>query len=150
MHPISIHFVEISLFIAALYKYSVSVLVKCVPVLFSARLLGPHQRIPQGPYLWSPQRGVGVPIFPTQMKDEGWRLCTWGGQGTRQEAPCCATQIQGVWHHHFQTKKCEIQTKSGPKYQPSGAGGTRSPPATPNRLPVGPKMADGVWKRAYP
>ena len=37
------------------------------------------------------------------------------------------------------------------KYQPSGAGGTRSPPATPHRLqnlkwpPVGPKMADGVW-----
>ena len=32
------------------------------------------------------------------------------------------------------------------KYQPSGAGGTRSPPATPYRLPEGPKMADGVWK----
>ena len=38
------------------------------------------------------------------------------------------------------------------KYQPSGAGGTRSPPATPHRLqnpkwpPGGPKMADGVWK----
>ena len=32
------------------------------------------------------------------------------------------------------------------QYQPSGAGGTRSPPATPHRLPVGPKMADGVWK----
>merc|ERR1711954_425999 len=29
---------------------------------------------------------------------------------------------------------------------PSGAGGTRSPPATPHRLPVGPKMADRVWK----
>ena len=36
------------------------------------------------------------------------------------------------------------------KYQPSGAGGTRSPPATPHRLPVGPKMADGVWKGVYP
>ena len=38
------------------------------------------------------------------------------------------------------------------KYQPSGAGGTRSPPATPHRLqnpkwpPGGPEMADGVWK----
>merc|ERR1712013_831417 len=32
------------------------------------------------------------------------------------------------------------------KYQPSGTGGTHSPPATPHRLPVGPKMADGVWK----
>ena len=32
------------------------------------------------------------------------------------------------------------------QYQPSGAGGTRSPPATPHRLPVGPKMAKGVWK----
>ena len=32
------------------------------------------------------------------------------------------------------------------KYQPSGDGGTRSPPATP----VGPKMADGVWKGVYP
>ena len=42
------------------------------------------------------------------------------------------------------------------EYQPSGAGGTRSPPATPHRLqnpkwpPVGPKMADGVWKGIYP
>ena len=36
------------------------------------------------------------------------------------------------------------------KYQPSGAGGTHSPPATPHRLPVGPKMADGVWKGVYP
>ena len=42
------------------------------------------------------------------------------------------------------------------KYQPSGAGGTRLPPATPQRLqnpkrpPVGPKMADGVWKGVYP
>ena len=35
---------------------------------------------------------------------------------------------------------------TGEKYQHSGAGGTRSPPATPNRLPVGPKMADGVLK----
>ena len=34
-------------------------------------------------------------------------------------------------------------------YQPSGAGGTCSPPATPNRLPVGPKMADGVWKGVF-
>ena len=37
-------------------------------------------------------------------------------------------------------------------YQPSGAGGTRSPPSTPHRLqnpkwrPGGPKMADVVWK----
>ena len=36
------------------------------------------------------------------------------------------------------------------KYQPSGAGGTPSPPATPHRLPVGTKMADGVWKGVYP
>ena len=36
------------------------------------------------------------------------------------------------------------------KYLPSGAGGTRSPPATPHRLPVGHKMADGVWKGVYP
>ena len=35
------------------------------------------------------------------------------------------------------------------EYQPSGAGGTRSPPATPHRLLVGPKMADGVWKGVY-
>merc|ERR1712208_88391 len=38
----------------------------------------------------------------------------------------------------------------------SGAGGTRSPPATPHRLqnpkwpPVAPKMADGVWKGVQP
>merc|ERR1712030_238241 len=42
------------------------------------------------------------------------------------------------------------------KYQPSGAGGTRSPPATPHRLqnpkwpPGAPKMADGVWKGVHP
>ena len=35
-------------------------------------------------------------------------------------------------------------------YQPSGAGGTRSPPATPHRVPVGPKMTDGVWKEVKP
>ena len=44
----------------------------------------------------------------------------------------------------------------GNKYHPSGAGGTRSPPATPHRLqnpkwpPGGPKMADGVWKGVQP
>ena len=42
------------------------------------------------------------------------------------------------------------------QYQPSGEGGTRSPPATPQSLQIpkwptgGPKMADGVWKGAYP
>ena len=42
------------------------------------------------------------------------------------------------------------------EYQPSGAGGTRSPPATPHRLqnpkwpPGAPKMADGVWKGVQP
>ena len=25
-----------------------------------------------------------------------------------------------------------------------------APPATPHRVPVGPKMADGVWKGVYP
>ena len=41
------------------------------------------------------------------------------------------------------------------KYQPSGEGGTRSPPATPHHLqnpkwpPGGPKMAEGVWKGVY-
>ena len=43
-----------------------------------------------------------------------------------------------------------------PKYQPSGARGTRSPPATPHSLhnpkrPLGgPKMAVEVWKGLYP
>ena len=42
------------------------------------------------------------------------------------------------------------------KYQPSGEGGARSPPATPHRLqnpkwpPEGPKMAEGGWKGVYP
>ena len=51
---------------------------------------------------------------------------------------------------------CRIFKPIPLKYQPSGAGGTRSPPATPHRLqnpkwlPVGPKMADGVWKGVYP
>ena len=42
------------------------------------------------------------------------------------------------------------------EYQPSGEGGTHSPPATPHRLqnpkwpPGGPKMADGVWKGVHP
>ena len=41
-------------------------------------------------------------------------------------------------------------------YQPSGAGGTHSQPATPYRLqnpkwpPGGPKIADGVWKWYHP
>ena len=66
-------------------------------------------------------------------------------------------------------KYCEIDKKLD-KYQPSGAWGTRSPPAMPHRLqrrtacnaapphrlqslnwpPVGPKMADEVWKGVYP
>ena len=47
------------------------------------------------------------------------------------------------------------QGKKERKHQPSGEGGTRSPPATPHRLqnpkwpPGGPKMADGVWKGVY-
>ena len=42
------------------------------------------------------------------------------------------------------------------KYQPSGEGGARSPPATPHRLqnpkwlPGGPKMANEVWKDDNP
>ena len=42
------------------------------------------------------------------------------------------------------------------KYQSSGAGGIRSPPATPHRLqnpkwpPGAPKMVDGVWKEVQP
>ena len=46
--------------------------------------------------------------------------------------------------------------KHSQKYQPSGKGGTRSPPATPHHLqnakwpPGGPIMADGVWKGVYP
>ena len=45
-----------------------------------------------------------------------------------------------------------LKMKTYLEYQPSGAGGTRSPPATPHRLknpkwPLGgSKMADGVWK----
>ena len=44
------------------------------------------------------------------------------------------------------------QASISQEYQPSGKGGTRSPPATPHRLqnprwpPGGPKMADGVRK----
>ena len=46
--------------------------------------------------------------------------------------------------------------KQKKKKQPSGEGGTRSPPATPHCLqnpiwpPGGPKMPDGVWKSVYP
>ena len=42
------------------------------------------------------------------------------------------------------------------KYQPTGEGGTRSPPATPHHLqnpkwpPGGPIMVEGVWKGVYP
>ena len=42
------------------------------------------------------------------------------------------------------------------KYQPSGEGSTRSPPAMPHRLqnpiwlPGGPKMVNRVWKGVYP
>ena len=47
-------------------------------------------------------------------------------------------------------------SKNKKKYQPSGEGGARSPPATPHRPqnpkwpPGGPKMAEGVWKGVYP
>ena len=46
--------------------------------------------------------------------------------------------------------------KKEEEYQPSGARGTRSMPATPHRLQNpkwtlwDPKMADGVWKGVYP
>ena len=49
-----------------------------------------------------------------------------------------------------------FQAKIFKKYQPSGKGGSRSPPATPHRLkspkwPLGePKMVDWVWKDVYP
>ena len=36
------------------------------------------------------------------------------------------------------------------KYQPSGEGGTRSPPAKSKLAARGPKMVDGVWKGVYP
>ena len=50
--------------------------------------------------------------------------------------------------------KTAIQQKVN-EYQPSGEGGTRSLPATPQRLqnpkwpPGGPKIAEGVWKGVY-
>ena len=56
-------------------------------------------------------------------------------------------------------KVTDIVTNIEEEYQPSGEGGARSLPATPNRLqrlqnpkwpPGGPKMADGVWKGVYP
>ena len=60
-------------------------------------------------------------------------------------------------------KKKKTGKKNGKKnrekrkeYQPSGAGGNRSPPATPHRLQKsrmaarGPKMADGIWNGAFP
>ena len=49
----------------------------------------------------------------------------------------------------------EISGISG-EYQPSGEGGTSSPPTMPHRLenpkwpPGGPKMAEGVWTGVYP
>ena len=49
-------------------------------------------------------------------------------------------------------KECPSNVVTEEKYQPSGAGGTRSPPATAHRLqnpkwpPGGPEMADGVRK----
>ena len=52
-------------------------------------------------------------------------------------------------------KKWKKMEWSG-KYQPSGAGGTRSPTATLHRLqnpkwpPGAPEMADGVWKGVQP
>ena len=49
----------------------------------------------------------------------------------------------------------EVFDKYLSKYQPSGTGGTRSPPTMPHLLqnpkwPLGgPKRANGVWKGAY-
>ena len=50
----------------------------------------------------------------------------------------------------------QILSANSYRYQPSGEGGTRSPPATPHRLqnpkwpPGGPKMANEVWKSVHP
>ena len=63
------------------------------------------------------------------------------------------------WHPCHKVSLWEI--KMAPydireEYQPSGARGTCSPPATPHHLqnpiwpPGGPKVADGVWKGVYP
>ena len=46
-----------------------------------------------------------------------------------------------------------LDNKYYSKYQPSGEGGTRSPPAPPAKSkwpPGGSKMADGVLKDVYP
>ena len=62
----------------------------------------------------------------------------------------------GVNETNLQGQKGKkINKYSLSKYQPSGEGGTRSPPAAPHRLqnpiwpPGGPKMADGVWKGGH-
>ena len=62
------------------------------------------------------------------------------------------SKFTGYWSTHLLIPSFDNLMK----YQPSGAGGTRSPPATPHSLqnpkwpPVGPKMANGVWKGVYP
>ena len=66
--------------------------------------------------------------------------------------------IQVLRHKLYpeQEKHDFTQTRKHEKYQPSSAGGTRSPPAMPHRLqnpkwpPVAPKMADGVLKGVQP
>ena len=56
----------------------------------------------------------------------------------------------------LEAKYLSIRSEKAIKYQPSGAGGTRSLPVMQHRLqnpkwsPGGPKMAEGVWKGVYP
>ena len=47
-------------------------------------------------------------------------------------------------------KKIDLKRMNLFNYQPSGEGGTRSPPAKSKMAARGPKMADGVWKGVYP
>ena len=60
------------------------------------------------------------------------------------------------WIWLYFDKMCCLISIIEIQYQPSGAGGTRSQPATTHRLqnpkwpPGGPKMAEGVWKGVYP
>ena len=58
--------------------------------------------------------------------------------------------------HSWDYKTIINPNQNNLEYQPSGEGGTHSPPAPPHRLqnpkwpPGGPKMVDGVWKGVYP
>ena len=90
------------------------------------------------------------------MEDDFWwkTIMGLGAMMPNSIPTSLPTQLCGIFNfwYFFYIWSLDSSAHYFRKYQPSGAWGTRSPPATPYRLlnpkwPTGgPKMANGVWK----